>query len=266
MMTTTQRLAFFLVLFLFVLAPLARAAENTSDPIRSREDAQKAYEHANALYGEQEFARALEEYQRIYRAGFGTREVLANAGNAAYHEGDVGRAVLAYHRALRVDPGYQQARENLERIQPATNTPEGQGVGTLAARWFRATPAWGWFLLAEALFVWCLAAGIIAVRSAPGTEKRSAWTSRTAAALILAVAGFGAVLLHDHLQHDEGDAVVVEDRAVTRLGPGEEFFEQLELPAGTVATIKGVPRNGWVQIVLRDGSSGYIQTTALERI
>jgi tetratricopeptide (TPR) repeat protein len=251
-----------LLLLLLALLPV-RLVPAPGDDARS---VPRLFEQANAHYAAEEFSEAFALYERLYRSGHATREVLFNAGNAAYRLGDVGRAVLYYQRALRVDPGYTPARENLDRVQPVTNVAGEAGPAEWLARGFRATPASVWFIVAEVAFVWLLVALVLFIRATPATEARSAWGSRSAAAAVLAVLAFGLVLLHQQVQHEAGNAVVVRDKAVTRLGPGEQFYQQLELPAGTVLTTRGTPRAGWVSFILRDGSSGYIGTDDVEPI
>ncbi|MBX3727631.1 MAG: tetratricopeptide repeat protein [Candidatus Sumerlaeia bacterium] len=251
-----------LLFLLFALLPVRLVPAQADDA----QAATRLFEQANAHYAAEEFAQAFELYERLYRSGHATREVLFNAGNASHRLGDVGRAVLYYQRALRVDPGYAPARENLDRVQPVTNATGAEGPTEWFARGYRATPALVWLIVAEVAFVWLLVALVLFIRATPATDARSAWGSRSAAAAVLAVLAFGLVLLHQQVQHEAGNAVVVRNKAVTRLGPGEQFYQQLELPAGTVLTTRGTPRAGWVSFVLRDGSSGYIETDDVEPI
>ena len=57
--------------------------------------------HGNALYGEERYAEAAAEYERVLAAGLESGPLYFNLGNAYFKAGDVGHAVLAYERALR---------------------------------------------------------------------------------------------------------------------------------------------------------------------
>lgn len=236
------------------------------EPIRSREQASELYEQANALYGQKEYRQAFALYQRLHRAGYGSREVLGNAGNAAYRLGDVGTAVLYYRRALEADPNYRAARDNLNRIEPETNRLEDRGLGAMLADWFHRTPGWIWLLVIEAAFVWLLVALYLLGRTEPRTEGRSLWWSRLAGSVVLVVLAGALAGVHEKAAEVSGEAVVVQERAVTRTGPGESFFQQLELPAGTVVDLVSAPEEGWVRVKLLDGRSGYVTTDAVELI
>jgi hypothetical protein len=61
-------------------------------------------------------------------------------------------------------------------------------------------------------------------------------------------------------------AVVVRENAIARSGPGEQFMEVLELPAGTKVRILREEEGNWVRFTLRDGRSGYLPEGACERI
>lgn len=255
-----------LLLLLYSNTASAFAQDSPSDRIDTLSQAQELFARANEHYASGEFEPALELYTRLARAGFGTREVWGNAGNAAYRLGDVGHAVLYYKRALRVDPDYAQARENLEAIQPATNILHDDSFGGLLIEAFRGTRPWPWLAVAEAVFIWLAVSLFLLGRTSRGTEARSLWWSRTVGAAVLFLLAAGLLATHGHLRQTAGDAVVIEDKVVTRQGPGEEFFSQLELPAGTVGIIRGQPERGWVRFRLLDGRSGYIPTGSLQRI
>jgi len=253
---------------LMVLLALAlpALAEETG-PVTDLSEAQAVFEVANQGYRDGKYADAFDQYQRLYRSGFAGREVLANAGNAAYNRGDVGRAVLYYLRALRVDPDYAMARHNLDRIQPATNTVENPGAWALLEGWFRSTPEAPWVALAVLAFAGMVGAIAMASRTNPGTDARASWWSRFTFAAIAWAAFSCLTLAHGDAGAEMADAaVVIEDKAQTRLGPGEQYFLQLELPAGTIVRKAGEPEGGWLKVTLLDGRSGYIQTEHIERI
>ncbi|MBI5154664.1 hypothetical protein HZA57_05450 [Candidatus Poribacteria bacterium] len=256
-----------LLLSLSLLLLLSPSLTSAETPLTTPEQAQTAFDEANRLYSANEFAQALTGYERLYHADFGQREVLGNAGNAAYRSGDVGRAVLYYMRALRLDPSYESARANLARVQPETNAAAGDNFGLYLLKRFGATPVIAWLLLAEAAFGWLLAGIVMAGRTEPGTEQRSAWLSRLTGGVLLTLVFGGLLALHSYKANAaDGDAVVLRDKTITRSGPGQNFFQQLELPAGTVIHMIRQPENGWVRFKLLDGRTGFLPTDCIERI
>lgn len=254
------------LLCLLLSMVLLRGAGSAPEPVQNWDEAQRVFEQANALYDEREYEGALDQYERLFRSGFATVQVLGNAGNAAFHAGDAGRAVLYYERALRLAPGNREIRNNLEAIQPRTNAIPDRSFGDLLAEAIRSTWLWPWVVAAELAFLWLLISLVMVARTVPGSSRRVAWWSRSAAAAVLFAVAAGLMTFHDHLRLSTADAVIVEDRTISRSGPGEDFFQQLELPAGTKLWLGSVPREGWVKFKLADGTSGYIRTDTIERI
>ena len=63
------------------------------------------------------FARAERGFSAVAEDGVDSVSLWTNVGNAAFQAGHRGRAALAYHRALRLDPDATTARQNLEAIR-----------------------------------------------------------------------------------------------------------------------------------------------------
>ncbi len=234
-----------------------------ADPLAEAND---LYSRANEAYEAQRYEEALELYERLAAGEYGTADVLANAGTAAWRTEDAGRAVLYYLRALRLDPGNERARENLAFVQPETNVVDGDSFFALLETWFASTPSLPWYVLFQAAFVLLVVAMTFAARSAPRTDVRADWLGRAGAGLMASIFFGTIVFLHGEARRPDGDAVVIRDKAVSRSGPATNYFEQLELPAGTVVTLKGAPRNGWVEFRLLDGSTGFLTTESVEPI
>lgn len=74
------------------------------------------FAQANAQYAEGNYAEAAATYQEIL-AEQPTAEVYYNLGNAYFKQGELGQAILAYERALRIDPSYKDAKYNLQFAQ-----------------------------------------------------------------------------------------------------------------------------------------------------
>lgn len=74
-------------------------------------------QQADSAYNREEYRQAIELYnQAIAENGPGT-DVYYNLGNAYYRNDNLGKAVVAYERALRIDPTNADARHNLEFVR-----------------------------------------------------------------------------------------------------------------------------------------------------
>lgn len=68
---------------------------------------------ADSAYNKEDYARAVQLYTQILNQQGRSADVYYNLGNAWYRRGNVAQAILAYERALRVDPSHADARANL---------------------------------------------------------------------------------------------------------------------------------------------------------
>lgn len=96
----------FIAILLFMVALCANA----------QGDAQKLIAGADSAYTADKYAEAAKIYAQAMKK-YGTSATLwYNLGNCHYRLGELGRAVIDYERALRLDPAFQEARDNLELV------------------------------------------------------------------------------------------------------------------------------------------------------
>ena len=91
---------------------------------------------ANESYEGGEYAQALEIYERLVEEGAVDPDLFYNLGNAYYKEGQPGRAVLYYKRALRLAPRDNDARTNLQLVsfRPLFRIPRAVSTPTRSAQ------------------------------------------------------------------------------------------------------------------------------------
>src|SRR2546430_10728032 len=97
-----------LVLLVFAL-PSAEAASNDG-PSRTGDD---LFAKANTEFAAGTFKAAIADYEAVVGAGAWSANVFYDLGNAYFRDGDFGRAILNYERALRLDRHHPEADANL---------------------------------------------------------------------------------------------------------------------------------------------------------
>lgn len=100
----------------------ASAQTSAGTDVRSRlERALADYEQAQAETDRDAriagFRRAEQGFSALIDEGLATPALYTNLGNAALQSGDLGQAVLAYQRALRLDPTAATAHQNLAHLR-----------------------------------------------------------------------------------------------------------------------------------------------------
>lgn len=209
------------------------------------------------------FARAQRGFASLVEDGVATAPLFVALGNAALQAQDAGTAVLAYHRALRLDPDERAARQNLEHVRgrlpswvPRPDDAEGfRGLfdERLLPRVWRVRGAAIAFLLAALALV-------LSVRERPG-----AWRG-------VAVSGFvvWGLLLVSTFAGREGDrslAVLVAAETEARSADSALAPRALPeaLPSGVeVALLE--ERDGWARVRLANGRDVWVRRSHVARV
>jgi len=192
-------------------------------------------------------------------------ELLTDWGNAALGAQDLGRATLAFRRALRLDPANRRASKNLSWVRSRAPRwlPQPSTSGTVDSLffWRDELGAAGSSIAAGAVFALTLA--LLAPWGFRATRKRPLRR-------IAFVTGICWLLLvvPDLVEPDAtNDAVLLLDGIELRSADSQGAPAALDrpLPAGTEITVLE-ERDLWTRVRLADGTRGWLHRAALERI
>lgn len=263
-----MRTIFFSLLFLLA-AGIAAAVQApnvyTTESVTSIDEANVVLEDAHMAFERGDTRRAMELYRQVALGGFDTPAVWTNAGTAAYRSGEIGKAVLYYERALRMDPNYERARRSLDIVSPATNDVRDSFREEVIAAVFESTSPVIWVLFAE-FFYLLVCVAIFRAFKAVDRDQRGHWIAVLAWCAVLGVLCAGLAFANYSFRKGSADAVVLEDRSITRSEPNPTATAQLELPAGTLLELTEAPRRGFVRFKMLDGRTGYIPVDDIEKI
>ena len=224
------------------------------------------FREANALYADGRYDEAASRYERLIDSGFGNADVRYNLGNAYYKLGEIGKAILWYERALRLDPEDEDARANLalarELIADRQTAVEGPLTELLEPVAVRLTP--GRLTASACISYWVLVLLLVAGVLRGGT---TGWLGRAAgiAAVVMVVSG---ALLAVRLVQSRAtvEAVVLAKEVAVRTGPGEDFVLEFKLHEGTKVRLRE-ERGEWVRIsVAGSDLEGWLPAAAVEEI
>jgi tetratricopeptide (TPR) repeat protein len=254
-----------------VAAAAARAQAPTAGLLTGVGDdpeaATRVFERANALYASGSYDEAAALYEGIAAGGFTNADVYYNLGNASFKSGRVGRAVLAYERALRLEPGHEDAATNLafvrERLADRQTTAAESAFGEALDRAYRRLPSTTVAVLASVIYFGLALAFIVAIlRGGFGP-----WTARAAWILgvaLLVTAAAAAVKVH--ATRSSRDAVVLEREVAARTGPGNDFVIEFKLHEGTTVRVREV-RGDWVRAAVAGTDlEGWLPGAAVEAV
>jgi len=223
---------------------------------------EEAFERGNALYAEGRYEEALKAYLGILEAGWEAPEVYFNISDCYVRTGRLGHALLMCRKALRLAPGDEDVRANLEYIRSVLR----EGVpDSRESRLIRATLGLYESLstdrlaLAGSALLFALF-GVLSFRAVKGGGPNSV---RAAVALGFALALTAGAAVSKALQEERRvEAVILVPSAEVRSGPGEEFVVETTLGEGAEVRVK---RSGeeWTEIALGPQLTGWVRTEQL---
>jgi hypothetical protein len=223
------------------------------------------YNQGNANYRQGDFVGAVAIYKQVIAQGFQNGEVYYNLGNAYFKNEQLGHAILAYERALKLMPGDEDVLANLRFANAHRVDKETEDAPNFLTRVLRGVYD---FFGINTLSIFCLVfvfgigGALVGWLFVP--LRRVIW-------LVLVVvlgSGFlaaGVVLALKVHEHSTIAAVVLESEAVGRSGPGSDFLQVFVLHEGTKVFVERTEGN-WLLVKLSNGVGGWVKRDVLEQI
>lgn len=120
-------------------------------------------QQADSAYTADNFKEAADTYLHVIATEGNSAALQYNLGNCYYRLGEMGKAILAYERALRLDPTFGDAKTNLEFVNARIADRPGErgtflGNATDAVANSAKSNTWAW--LGFACFVLTIAGGL----------------------------------------------------------------------------------------------------------
>ena len=223
---------------------------------------------AEELYNAGRYAEAAEQYEILVSQGVRDGSVCYNMGNAYFKSGRLGLAILNYERALEQMPGDADTKANLEFANTLiTDVVEGPDLPPYVA-WlvdlYRALdPSFSAFLLSIAFILGGAAVSVLILGRWPFLRAPAIYALVFSS--VLAVVGAGVLAGKTYSSSDGVDAIVLVPISDVRSGPGETNPQLVEIHEGLKVNILG-SREGWLQVSLPNGVTGWIRENHVEAI
>jgi len=229
--------------------------------------AQQPMEEAIAAYQQANYEAAIALYEEVLASGQHSADLYYNLGNAYYKAGLKGKAVLHYERALLLDPGSTEARENLTFVQ--AQIPPIEQVPPFFLKAWKETvqallPARIW-AVSGLLLLWMGAAGVILWLLGQSRERKKQGFSLALAGFLLCTAPLWLAFSRKQAETNSPFAIVLTDGGKLHAAPGEESEERLILAEGwKVECVEQL--NDWYKIKLANGEMGWTKAGMLEKL
>jgi len=260
-------------LFFFALPCVAQAELSKSDINTLFAQANKTFREANAERTDSAKAERLYEetilaYEKIIDGGqIKNAGLYYNLANTYFLKGDLGRAILNYRRAQKLDAADANIQKNLtfarsRRLDKVNPKTEKRILQTLFFWHYDFSLKTKFILTCIFFAVWCIALTLMV------------WFGRSAAATtLLVVTGlftlcfFASVAVETKTQAAQICGVITADEVIARQGDGQNYTPSFKEPlhAGTEFDLLE-NRTGWLHIKLADDTDTWIPDHAADLI
>ncbi len=251
----------------------AAALPAQEDPAAVFAEANELFRQANQLRSSHPdqaaalYRRAALRYENLLgERGIRNSKLHYNVGNAYFQLGDIGRAILNYRRAERLDPGDLNVQRNLEysrstRKDKLDSSGEGQVVETLLFWHYDFAPDTRTRLFAGAwLGFWLVL--LLRFLGKAWVPREIAFGFGMAAALLLLSLTYEAIA-----EHRTTAGVVVVPDTVARQGDGQTYEASFEDPLHAGAEFRVLEeRPDWYRVELPDGRRCWLAARDVELI
>lgn len=215
---------------------------------------------ANQEYAAGHFKEAIDGYEALARQGRWSANLFYDLGNAYFHTGDFGRAILNYERALVLDRHHPEAQTNLRVVRDEARALE---IAPTSGERFAQFADANQFAIAAAIAFWL---GVFTVawwvfsRRRPGGAVAVSILSFSIVALAVL-----SVLWLEHGNRGRALAIVIQNNVEARLATADNARGVLALPPGS--EIKVLSKRGdWIYAALPNNLLGWIPAKDAEQV
>ena len=231
-------------------------------------DTDVLWENANLLYINSDYIAAVDAYENIADAGYISSRLFYNLGNAYFKSGNIAKAVLNYHKAIRLAPFDKDARYNLAVANSYVKDRIDVVPEFFLSSWLRSLRSVynsnGWAVISLILLAIAMAAFLLFIVADRKSLRKCGFFSGAACLILFVVAVIFAAVDKHNFKHPV-QAVVMQQSVPVKSSPDNSGSDLFILHEGTCVKILS-SYDSWTEIVIPDGNKGWLRSDALELI
>lgn len=218
---------------------------------------------ANELYQKEQFSMAIEIYQNLVDNGYVSDALFYNLGNCYHRNGEFGKAIANYYRALELNPTDEDVKFNLYHTRLKTRDYVEVPKPSIAIRGFEqirtmfSEQQWLFFLQISTLL------GILvffARKLTFGRFRLLRWIFRINLIFVLFLGGFW---LANIIYFSTNDAGAIVEPAVAIFSEPSEFGTHIATVHDGLEIELLKTQSGWLEVRLNDGTVGWVPKTSV---
>lgn len=246
----------------------------------SKTTARASWEAGIEAYNNKEYADAIESFESVVANDHASADVYYNLANAYFKlgqqgdtsrpfaGGELGRAVLNYERALKLDPTMDDARYNLDIAKDLTNDTEAVPESFIARLWHSFAGAMttnGWATLSlSSLFVTVGLLLLYLLHSAIVVRKMAFFLA--IATVLLFILATALSLTQLRAATDSSRAVILTNDTTPVHASPDSGSKIIRQPSQGVTVQMERTQGDWTEVRFADGEKGWLRTRSVEVI
>ncbi len=226
------------------------------------------FKEANELFQNKKYESSARLYESILKEGYESADLYYNLGNAYFRQNKLGLAILNYERALKLEPGHEDALYNLEIANFKTIDKIDELPKIFILQWWDnfvgmfSVTGWSGIVL---IFLVITLAGLGFFLSSKKYEfKRVAFIFSSASALFLAISIF--IMLYSYNKASSISFGILTEKAYTvKTSPDDTSKDAFVVHEGIKFVIEDSFKE-WYKIKLFDNKVGWIKKESFSKI
>lgn len=222
------------------------------------------FDEGNSYYSQEKFKEAAKAYEEITGLGYESGPLYYNLGNAYFKSGALGKAVLNYRRAERLEPLDADLKANLEYVISLVKQKSAAAESNLSARFFSAlNGSFSLNSISAAYFTMFILLFLLAVSFilAGNIRRWLGYLCIPVIALFIITAAILGSKYYDTAAHKE--AVIISQNTDCKFEPFDNSTTYFTLYEGEDVIV--ISRKGaWAKIRRPDNKQGWIKKEAME--
>lgn len=231
-------------------------------------------------YASGNYREAVAAFEQVVELGYGNAEVYFNLGDAYFKlgqggsssrpfvAGELGRAVLNYSRALKLDPAMHDARYNLDLARDYTNDTEALPESFIASMWHSLRDLMtsnSWTIFSVVMLALTLALVLVYLLATRLTLRKVSFFVAIITALLFVLTTALALSQRAAQLDDERAVILCADTTPVHASP-DSSSKVVRQPSQGVIVVVERSHGEWTEVEFADGEKGWIRNSVIERI
>lgn len=225
-----------------------------------------SFEEANELYSNESYDSAAVMYESLLEENQYSFEIFYNLGNAYFRSNKLGKAILYWEKARKIEPSNQQVIDNLNYAYTLARDKfevDIKSVGFIKGFVYEKSPNFWPFLSVLMSIILATTLFLFFVSRNDTVHQVSFYVSIVSFVCLITFVIFSS--MHKGYFQESNEAIVLEPRIGVLTEPLEGSPEAFALHEGTKVEILNTDGD-WIEIVVNKDNTGWVKVEEIEKI